>query len=1144
MYQKTWFWLLFVLIGALSLVFIYFYANQALSVVSVESTMNRKSSLLAADSLHNALGIGLKNYKAATAFGSDDEFQNYVELKAGGKEAFQKVIHGNGYKPYYWQVRHFKASETREFTAYFTPLGVPWGFEEVVPEDELRPSLARDDAKAFAESLATGFWNIDLQNWVLIESALTERPNGRKDHNFVYERCDIEMAEAKFRMQLSVSGDKLSALQRSVKIPQSFTKEFENMRSFNSLLATVASAMMLIIYGILLLYWFVLYSRRKLILWKPSLLWAGIIGIMLFLAQLNYFSFSWFAYDTSTGVSTFIFGQIIAMLVQSVGMAALALITFTVAEAVSREAFPWQIKLWNVFNKDMVCTKAVLGRVLGGYLMVPLFLAYVVGFYVFSNRVLGWWYPSSSLSDPNILGSFFPWITAIGQALQAGFWEEAMFRALPLASMAIIGTKLEKRKLFIGLGILLQAFIFSGAHAGYPQQPFYFRLVELLIPSLAFAFLYLRFGLLSAVIMHFAYDAVLMNLSSFLTKAPGLALDRSIFVIVFFLPIIYILYQKLRKSLRNPGSGKNLLYRVLFENWEDLPEPNTEGQSDTPQELTNPLADAQPSKDPSEPKLKSGSASKQALFIFLLVSILSVGILPRILPNGIFGSKAQEAFAPAPKLKISASQANRIAKEYASKLHGTDLPDTYKAFTNILISPTDERYAVAINNAPTVYKNLLNNYLYQDAWDISFKRFDGDLQERLLSYNVLLQSDGTLISMAVDKAEDYPGEDQSEYSARGIAQEFLKSLNPENYENMKEISAIPLKLPKRTDWVFTWQDTGLQDLQAVQGRISITVNGNGISRVKRHIFITEELQRSIYDKSQKAMISRISSKLLFAIFFVLLFVIGLFKWSRKEVDIPTLILVLAILIPLGAISSILNWQQQSLYFSTTEPYSNQMISTILALMMKYIFISGAAAITLAWTVYWLKNRDIPNPHGSHTKLHLFASLAIAFAIAINSRYLGVLILPDLAPGANLFPFAYILERGFLMLFQKLGLIFGFWYVSAYLCHTRKDRPVINAILALVAAFILVAPDYLPFADSIFVLPMLLKLTSVFILLWISTLIQRYYGFWHLMWYSLLFLGFVYAGNAIVPVFPSAALQYILSALLGVTVIGLFYRKSR
>ncbi|NIP59441.1 MAG: hypothetical protein GWM92_14035, partial [Gemmatimonadetes bacterium] len=61
-----------------------------------------------------------------------------------------------------------------------------------------------------------------------------------------------------------------------------------------------------------------------------------------------------------------------------------------------------------------------------------------------------------------------------------------LFRAVPLAGAALLGERFGRRRLWIGSALVLQAVIFAAAHANYPQQPAYARLVELLIPSLVF----------------------------------------------------------------------------------------------------------------------------------------------------------------------------------------------------------------------------------------------------------------------------------------------------------------------------------------------------------------------------------------------------------------------------------------------------------------------------------------------------------------------------------------------------------------------------------------------------------------------------------------------------------------------------------
>ena len=122
------------------------------------------------------------------------------------------------------------------------------------------------------------------------------------------------------------------------------------------------------------------------------------------------------------------------LLVGSLGLA----LVFMAAEGLSRRAFPDHPQLWRIWSREAAPTPAILGRTLGGYLFVPIELALIAAFYFVTNRYFGWWQPSEALTDPNILGSALPALAPIGMALQAGFMEECLFRAVPLSIAALL----------------------------------------------------------------------------------------------------------------------------------------------------------------------------------------------------------------------------------------------------------------------------------------------------------------------------------------------------------------------------------------------------------------------------------------------------------------------------------------------------------------------------------------------------------------------------------------------------------------------------------------------------------------------------------------------------------------------------------
>ncbi len=90
------------------------YFPDAFSIVSLDITMNRERALADARVLAEGNGLGPPGYQQAASFALDSETQTFVELEAGGKDAFTQMMRDRLYSAYTWRVRHFKEGEANE----------------------------------------------------------------------------------------------------------------------------------------------------------------------------------------------------------------------------------------------------------------------------------------------------------------------------------------------------------------------------------------------------------------------------------------------------------------------------------------------------------------------------------------------------------------------------------------------------------------------------------------------------------------------------------------------------------------------------------------------------------------------------------------------------------------------------------------------------------------------------------------------------------------------------------------------------------------------------------------------------------------------------------------------------------------------
>src|SRR5947207_15872379 len=152
--KRPAFWVAFAILSAASAMLAWRYFPEALPLINLEVKMSREQALETAGTMADRLHLVAPEARRAAAFMHDGSTQNYVELEAGGKPAFTRLLSGELYSPYRWEVRLFKPGETAELRVRFKPDSSVYGFVRNVPEDERGASLDTAVARTIADARA------------------------------------------------------------------------------------------------------------------------------------------------------------------------------------------------------------------------------------------------------------------------------------------------------------------------------------------------------------------------------------------------------------------------------------------------------------------------------------------------------------------------------------------------------------------------------------------------------------------------------------------------------------------------------------------------------------------------------------------------------------------------------------------------------------------------------------------------------------------------------------------------------------------------------------------------------------------------------------------------------------------------------
>jgi hypothetical protein len=898
MTTRPGFWMALVVLSLASAIGAWWYFPHAFSIVSLDISMTREQALAEARVLAERDGLGPAVFRQAASFSLDTTAQTFVELEGGGKDAFTAMLREGLYEAYSWRVRHFAAGEANEVTIRFTPDGRPYGFVERLAEDAPGPALGEPAARAIAEAGAVSGWRADLAPFVLVEHAEARRPSDRVDHTFTYERPAPRPGDGRYRLRLVVSGDRLTEVTHFIDIPEAFTRRYAEMRSANDTIgigAVVGLALFYVLGGIGIGLFFLL--RQRFVLWRPALYWGVAVAGFQLLAGLNSLPLAWMSYDTALPYGTFLTQQIVTLVGAFIGFAGFFALSFMAAESLTRRAFGTHPQFWRLWSRDPGSSTAVLGRTAAGYLLVSVFLFYDVALYLLATRYLGWWTPSETLIQPDVLATYVPWLGAIANSLQAGFWEECLFRAVPLAGAALIGRRFGRPTLFLVVAFILQAAIFGAGHAPYPTQPSFARPVELILPSIGFGLLYLWFGLLPAIVLHFAFDVVWFAVPIFVADAPG---QQAMVIVMTLVPLWVVLWR-----------------RVQAGRWTTL-------------------ADADRNAAWTPPAVDHRADEAGAVPVFTL----RPAVRATWLGLGVAGLVVAGALAVVDRDRGSLTVGRAAAAELArQELASRGV--TIDAGWRVMPVPENgdgvSHEFVADTAGEARRRELVGEYLPRPRWRVRIATFEGDVAERAEEWVVYVwaQDDVGFVTHTLPEAR--PGAALDEDAARALAYRAVAERGGLEPDDLREVSATPHALSARTDWTFVFEDiTVTPPLPQGEPRYQVRIAGDEVASASRTLHIPEEWSRARRSTATRNNVIGIAAVFLLASVLVAAAVGGVVSWSRGRYSPRLFVIATGLMLAVSGLSAANAWPTTVAAFLTEQPFELQLFA-----------IAGAGVVGLA-----------------------------------------------------------------------------------------------------------------------------------------------------------------------------------------------------
>ena len=793
----------FLVAGAFGLTcYIQFY-DRAFPVASLNFRLDREQASRAAEAYLHNLGYDLAEYESAQAFSHAGMQQVFLERTLGLAEANGLVR--DWVSVWYWHIRYFKPLQKEELRVRIDPGGRVVGFTHSILESDAGASLSEEDARAIAETFLTDIQGFQLDAYDPIETSSKKRPN-RMDHTFTYRKKGFVVGDdGHYRLHVTIKGDKAGSFSESLKVPETFSRNYRELRSRAGLITNIAAVFdfVLIIAGFVVL---IRKYRQRALIWRAALALGILVAITSFLGIINAYPLTRFGYHTTQSYPSFLISFLFYGLMGAVFAGVMVTLYGTAGGAAARDVPGWTNPLARLSLRGWRSAGFARATLIG-YGLAFAHLGYVTVFYILGNDYLGVWAPAAMTQYDNAYSTYLPWIYPLLIGLVAATSEEFLFRLL---AISLLIRYLKKP----WLAVLIPAVVWAFLHANYPQEPIYIRGLELTVVGVIFGVVFLRYGVWATIISHYVYNC-------FLGVYPMLQSDSLYFQVSGILAVAIVFIPAI------PA-----IFGAITGRYPEREEPETESEP-LPQSAEPEILRPEPEQPIDRKTPWDYLISQRGLLVFGLLGLLGWSIYFTVTPPK-FAEYARENI-------VTRDRAIQAAEAIRQKL-GFDL-EGYQRTASFVSHLSSNDLTHLIRNIDLARADTLVAE-HTESWHWHVRWFKPLEKEEL---TISIDGQGELSHLSHAIPENGAGATLNTEAAQKIAEAFLAEHLKRTVADTalyKRLEAQSQKRENRMDHHFVWERA---DIKVGEGefRIAASVQGDQIGRANATYKAPEAFMRAL-----------------------------------------------------------------------------------------------------------------------------------------------------------------------------------------------------------------------------------------------------------------------------------------------------------